>query len=513
MTTLPIAGFFTDPARINSEAKQGQDDILAVIRELLGGEAESTLTIAAGAVTPTTAVHAIDTEAAGATDDLDLIDQANLADGRFLLIHAANAARTVVVKHLTAGAGQVKLADAVDFPLDDVDKMLLLRRVGTQWQEVFRAFGADTAAARAFLAAAGSPLSAPLDTGGFAIDESEGSAVASAATTDIWATDGNTVHITGTTTITSFGTAPRVGAWRKVIFDAVLTLTNGANLNLPGGNNITTAADDFAFVYAETPTLFKVLYFKADGASVAGGGGTDVQNFTASGTWNKPAAGTVAFIEMWSGGGSGGKNNAGGGGGGVYVSRWMLVTALGATESVTVGAGGAAQATLNNNGNDGGDTTFGVHLTAFGGGGGGGGGGAGGGGGGAQSKGNNIGEGGAPNGGSIGSKHRDGYGGAGGGATGANNGGRSGFGGAGGGGGGSGSHGNGGNAFYGGAGGGGTENAIGGSGGISKNGGDGGAGAPAGGTAGIQPGGGGGATDDTGSSGAGGDGQCIVTVF
>ena len=134
--------------------------------------------------------------------------------------------------------------------------------------------GASAAtAARTNLAAAGSPLTEALDTNAFAIDESEGTAVASAATTDIWVTDGNTVHVTGTTTITSFGTAPRVGAWRKVIFDAALTLTDGANLNLPGSANITTAADDFAFVYAETATLFKVLYFRKDGTAVVAAGG------------------------------------------------------------------------------------------------------------------------------------------------------------------------------------------------------------------------------------------------
>lgn len=106
--------------------------------------------------------------------------------------------------------------------------------------------------------------------GARAAEDAKGADIASAATTDIWATDGNTLHVTGTTTITSFGTAPSAGAWRRVIFDAALTLTDGANLNLPGGANITTAADDFALVYAETTTLFKVLYFKADGSAVAG---------------------------------------------------------------------------------------------------------------------------------------------------------------------------------------------------------------------------------------------------
>ena len=105
-----------------------------------------------------------------------------------------------------------------------------------------------------------------------AIEEAEGTQVASAGTTDIWVVDGNTVHVTGTTTITSLGTAPKIGAWRKVIFDGILTLTDGANLNVPGGANITTAADDFAMVYAETTTLFKVLYFRADGTALVGGG-------------------------------------------------------------------------------------------------------------------------------------------------------------------------------------------------------------------------------------------------
>ena len=112
--------------------------------------------------------------------------------------------------------------------------------------------------------------------------DSEGAAVASAATTNIWADAGGTLHITGTTTITSFGTAPYAGAWKKVIFDGALTLTHGANLSLPGSANITTAADDMAFVYADTTTQFDVLYFKKNGAQVVGGLAL-LQTVTASG--------------------------------------------------------------------------------------------------------------------------------------------------------------------------------------------------------------------------------------
>lgn len=118
------------------------------------------------------------------------------------------------------------------------------------------------------LALAGGTMTGDITMTAASIVEAEGAAVASAATTNIWATDGNTIHVTGTVTITSFGTAPQAGAWMKVIFDGALTLTHGANLNLPGSANITTAANDFCFVYADTTTLFRCAYFKANGTAV-----------------------------------------------------------------------------------------------------------------------------------------------------------------------------------------------------------------------------------------------------
>ena len=69
--------------------------------------------------------------------------------------------------------------------------------------------------------------------------------LASAATTDLSAV-GSNVRITGTTTITSFGTVAN-GVTRQLRFAAALTLThNATSLILPGGANITTAAGDTA---------------------------------------------------------------------------------------------------------------------------------------------------------------------------------------------------------------------------------------------------------------------------
>jgi len=106
----------------------------------------------------------------------------------------------------------------------------------------------------------------------------------------------------------------------------------------------------------------------------------DIQTFTASGTWNKPSgigADQMVMVELWGGGGaggstSGGTTGAGGGGGGAYRQHVMRAGDLPATVSVTVGAGGLKGTAGNSNGGQGGSSSFGTYVTAYGGGGGGG---------------------------------------------------------------------------------------------------------------------------------------------
>jgi hypothetical protein len=70
--------------------------------------------------------------------------------------------------------------------------------------------------------------------------------LASATTTDLGAQTTDNLRITGTTTITGFGTVAS-GTMRNLRFAAALTLThNATSLILPGAANITTAAGDTA---------------------------------------------------------------------------------------------------------------------------------------------------------------------------------------------------------------------------------------------------------------------------
>lgn len=88
--------------------------------------------------------------------------------------------------------------------------------------------------------------------------------------------------------------------------------------------------------------------------------------FTASGTWTKDAGLRYIVVEGVGGGGGCDTNDEGGGSGGGYFRKLILAAALGATETVTVGAAGSsdANATI---ATAGGNTSFGTHCTGNGG--------------------------------------------------------------------------------------------------------------------------------------------------
>ncbi|KAA3645344.1 MAG: hypothetical protein DWQ07_12820 [Chloroflexi bacterium] len=158
--------------------------------------------------------------------------------------------------------------------------------------------------------------------------------------------------------------------------------------------NVLSEIFDEGAAPATPATGHVVIYAKADGLiyskddagletlmSGGAGGGTDtslkaVQVFTAGGTWNKPANLHSVIVEVVGGGGGGGgcgttaagehKGGTGGAGGG-YSRKFIAAASLGATETVTVGAGGAGGVGANN-GAAGGNSSFGAHCSANGGG-------------------------------------------------------------------------------------------------------------------------------------------------
>lgn len=148
------------------------------------------------------------------------------------------------------------------------------------------------------------------------INESKGSNIASATTTSIGSATGNYVHITGTTTISSFGTAAQAGISRTVIFDGALTIVhNVLAIILPGGLNIVTEAGDKAVFVADTTNVWNcVSYTRASGQSLFSAGGQSTSfsvtqaghgfsvgnaiRSTGANTYSKAQANSVANAEV-----------------------------------------------------------------------------------------------------------------------------------------------------------------------------------------------------------------------
>ena len=165
-------------------------------------------------------------------------------------------------------------------------------------------------------------------------------------------------------------------------------------LGTPSSANLASAVTDEtgsgALVFGTSPTLTdpKISLGGTNGTAgqvpvsqgagvppvwgAVGGVASEYQEFTTSGTWTKPAGVTWVFVEAVAGGGGGGKTTSsahfcGGGGGGAGIQKLFRASELAASETVTIGAGGAGGTGTGANGSDGGNTTFGSHLTALGG--------------------------------------------------------------------------------------------------------------------------------------------------
>ena len=91
--------------------------------------------------------------------------------------------------------------------------------------------------------------------------------IASAATTDLGASDETIQTISGTTTITSFGTVS-AGIWKLVTFSGALTLThNATSLILLTGANRTTVAGDCGLYVSLGGGNWKEYFYSAYGTS------------------------------------------------------------------------------------------------------------------------------------------------------------------------------------------------------------------------------------------------------
>lgn len=202
----------------------------------------------------------------------------------------------------------------------------------------------------------------------------------------------NIASLVGQLGVPNGGTGLASGtASQALYFNTTTTLTSGVLPAAGGGTGLSAPTDNTtlvgsgtAWVATTVPSCLDSIgqhlnfdpstnTFSCGTSSNVGIGGQDLQTFSTSGTWTKPSGNpksTHLICNSAGGGGGGGvsvtSGTAGSGGGaggsGFQIDTVVAATSLGATETVTIGAGGtsgtAGVAGAGGNGGNGGSTTF-----------------------------------------------------------------------------------------------------------------------------------------------------------
>lgn len=193
---------------------------------------------------------------------------------------------------------------------------------------------------------------------------------------DVVTDSGNTyvaleTHTAGST----FSTDLAAGKWSILAAKGASGSGSGdmlASNNLSDVANVATSRSNLGLGASDSPTfnVVNATSFAGNGSALTGIGNSaqTVEVFTSSGTYTKPAGLVAVKVTVVGGGGGGGFLNdtsinvgGGGGGGGGTSIRIIPAATLGATETVTIGAGGTPNAA-------GGTSSLGTLATATGGG-------------------------------------------------------------------------------------------------------------------------------------------------
>lgn len=172
-----------------------------------------------------------------------------------------------------------------------------------------------------------------------AVMASHAATIASAGTTELGSSTAPVIDISGSVTITSFGSTAPPGTVKFVRLQGALQLThNATSMILPGVANIAAAAGDTLIAKHEGSGNWRVLNYQR--SNLPPPLAASVQVFTSgSGTYTTPAGALYLVVELiGGGGGGGGSGTAGGTGGTGGNSTFSTMAANGGTGGAGVGS-------------------------------------------------------------------------------------------------------------------------------------------------------------------------------
>lgn len=142
MTDLPDKTDLTSGATSEAEFQGAIGALYDYIQELVTGATPEVNDIVLGEITPTSTFITVDTENDTSSDDLDNILFTNIGP-KVIFVRSLSSARSVVLKHLAGGSGQLYLHGEADVTLNNVNKLIVFsyNTVSNRWEELWRNWG------------------------------------------------------------------------------------------------------------------------------------------------------------------------------------------------------------------------------------------------------------------------------------------------------------------------------------------------------------------------------------
>lgn len=334
---LPDKGDITNGDTTEAEFQGAMDDLFDVVAQnpMVGAEEEVQLD-SSGIASPTKGLVKLDTEGGTAgTDDCNLIDPSDVKES-VIFVRSTSAARVITMKHNQSGTGKLWLNNGADVVLSDPRQMMafLWNETTSRWEEMWRNFGIvvlGSATEAALRTILGLGTASTKDTG------------TSSGQVPLNSNLGSAAYVNTGTSSGQVPLASQLGAC------AFLSSISAANLAPTG----------------VTPGTYGGLTINAQGQVTAAVAVTTAYNnyqvFTANGTWNKPAgapADAMVLIEAWGGGGSGNThisstaNNGGASSFGTFLTAYGGGKGGAGSGDSKRGAGGGFFANADGNTND-----------------------------------------------------------------------------------------------------------------------------------------------------------------